>query len=341
MCLDKKNVATPQGEVSAHTRNRRVLMLITGLSLVFAVLSLAVGVSSRAELNRLQAYVDEAVQAGVHQASETSDEKVQAAVQKLEEKLRAGEESLTRDVNVRSIAHRGVSDAAPENTLPAFRLAAERGFSSVETDIRFTADGVPVCLHDSSIDRTSDGSGELSGVTFAEVRQYDFGGWKSAEYAGTAIPSFEEFLILCKGLGLHPYIELKEGTTDQIRSLVEMVDRCGMRGKVSWLSFDLDLLSSVRWADDEARLGYLVEGADVSSVHEITPFRSGKNQVFLNAGSCSDALVSACREAALPLELWTVDDEAVLEELSPYVTGVTGNALNYGQFLRRRGMDSP
>ena len=338
---EKNNAAAPQGKTSIYTHSRTGLALITGLSVVLAVLSLAVAIRSCFELKRMRTYMDEAVNAGVQLASEASDEKVQAAVQALEEELRTGQESLTRDVNVRSIAHRGVSVSAPENTLPAFRLAAEHGFSCVETDIRFTADGVPVCLHDSSIDRTCDGRGELSGLTFAEVRQYDFGGWKSAEYAGTAIPSFEEFLILCKDLGLHPYIELKEGTAAQIRSLVETVNRYGMRGKVSWLSFDLDLLSAVRWSDDAARLGYLVQGADVAGVYEITPFRSGKNQVFLNAGACSEALVSACREANLPLEVWTVDDEAVLEELSPYVTGVTGNTLNYGQFLYRKGMNSP
>ena len=163
-------------------------------------------------------------------------------------------------VTVHSVNHRGYSSAAPENTIPAYIMSKEKGFVCVEADVAFTSDGVAVLLHDNTIDRTSHGSGRISALTFAEVSKYDFGSWKSATYTGTRIPTFAEFIAFCKNVGLHPYIELKNAATytaAQIRSLVEMVNNCGMRGNVSWISFTATYLGYVRDADPTARLGYL------------------------------------------------------------------------------------
>ena len=102
-----------------------------------------------------------------------------------------------RPDEIKAVAHRGYSTEAPENTLPAFRLAKENGFDYVECDVVFTSDNVPVLLHDSSIDRTSNGEGKISSLTYEEVSQYDFGSWFSEEYAGVKIPTFDEFLKLC------------------------------------------------------------------------------------------------------------------------------------------------
>ena len=66
--------------------------------------------------------------------------------------------------------------------MSAFQKAYEYGYKYVETDVTFTADGVPVLLHDDSIDRTSNGSGEIASLTYEYVRTLDFGSWKSKEY---------------------------------------------------------------------------------------------------------------------------------------------------------------
>lgn len=92
----------------------------------------------------------------------------------------------------------------------------------------FTSDGVPVCLHDSSIDRTSNGTRNIKDLTFNSVRGFDFGSWKSDKYTGEKIPSFEEFILLCKNIGLHPYIELKSSdnySEQQIKNLVDIVKK--------------------------------------------------------------------------------------------------------------------
>ena len=308
--------------------------IITGLAVVLAVLSLILALRTKTELAAVQqSSVEDELRVQLSQAEteiESLREKQARLEQMLEEK---NSESVCRDGNVRSIAHRGLSAEAPENTLPAFRLAKERGFSSVETDIRFTKDGVPVCLHDGSIDRTGNGSGEVAEMTLEELRQYDFGAWMGEEFAGTRIPTFEEFLTLCKNLGLHPCIELKTGTADQVRQLVETVNRYGMRGKVSWISFEPALLTYVRWNDSEARLGYLVSDFNMQVINTLRGLQSGKNEVFLSSCVYNDWIVEECRKARIPLEVWTLDTEEQFAAVDPYITAVTSNCICYGQYL--------
>lgn len=79
---------------------------------------------------------------------------------------------------VQVIAHRGASDDAPEHTLAAFRRAVEIGADAVEADVRLTADGRLVCVHDRRVDRTSDGRGVVSTLELADLAELDFGSWK-------------------------------------------------------------------------------------------------------------------------------------------------------------------
>ena len=235
---------------------------------------------------------------------------------------------------LRAVAHRGFSTEAPENTLPAFRLAKERGFSYVETDVQFTADGYAVCLHDQYIDRVSSGSGAINSMTLEEVRQYDFGAWKGEAYAGTKIPTLEEFLELCRNLGLHPYIEMKaETVTGEVRArqLAQIVEACGMKGKVTWISFSHYLLSVMRDCDPEAPLGYLVEYVDENAVAMANTLRNGRNRVFLDAGSYTDQGCQICMDNDMPLELWVLDKEDQILSLNPFITGVTSNCLIAGK----------
>jgi len=95
------------------------------------------------------------------------------------------------------VAHRGDSARAPENTLPAFRKALRLGVQRLELDVRFTADGTPVLMHDPAVDRTTDGSGEIESMALSDVRELDAGSWFSAEYAGVKVPTlYQEVLDL-------------------------------------------------------------------------------------------------------------------------------------------------
>ena len=241
---------------------------------------------------------------------------------------------------VKAVNHRGYTDA-PENTLAAFKLSKEKGFKYVECDVSFTSDGYAVLLHDSTVDRTSNGTGNIANMTLAEVRALDFGSWKSADYAGEQIPTFEEFILLCKRLGLHPYIELKTGTETQIKGLVDVVKRYGMKGNVTWISFNSACLGYVKAVDTSARLGFVVGEVTNSTINTVKlTLRTGKNEVFIDcaASNATNEAVTLCVDADIPLEVWTVNTEAAILGLDSYISGVTSDNLIAGKVLSDEAM---
>lgn len=247
----------------------------------------------------------------------------------------------TTDYYVKGIAHRGFSSIAPENTLPAYILAKKKGFRFVETDVSFTSDGVAVCLHDATIDRTSNGTGNISSMTWAQVQQYDFGSWKSAEYAGTKIPSLSQFLDLCRDIELHPYIELKytaNYTELQVQGLVAIVASKGMAGKVTWISFDETYLGYVKAADPTARLGFISRSTTASDINKAVALKTTSNEVFFDTEQTSLSAVSAVKAGGLPMEVWTIDSEASIIALDSYITGVTSNSLVASKVLYDNAM---
>ena len=95
------------------------------------------------------------------------------------------------------LAHRGASGYAPENTWPAFKLAREMGANGIETDVQLSKDGVPVLVHDTNLDRTSDGTGPVADLTWDELARLDAGSWLDARFAGERIVRLDEFLDWC------------------------------------------------------------------------------------------------------------------------------------------------
>lgn len=90
------------------------------------------------------------------------------------------------------LAHRGASAYAPENTLAAFLLARELGADGVELDVQLSRDGVPVVIHDHTVERTTNGYGRVSELTIWELKQLDAGAWKDAAFSGEKIPTLAE-----------------------------------------------------------------------------------------------------------------------------------------------------
>ncbi|MBQ7376514.1 MAG: glycerophosphodiester phosphodiesterase [Clostridia bacterium] len=117
--------------------------------------------------------------------------------------------------NIYVAAHRGWSEKYPENTMIAYRAAAELGVDQIEIDVRVTKDGELVIIHDATVDRTTNGTGKVEDLTLAELLELDAGSWKGAEFAGQRIPTFAEFLEFAVTLPEMTYdIELKEYPTD-------------------------------------------------------------------------------------------------------------------------------
>ena len=120
-----------------------------------------------------------------------------------------------REYRPLSVAHRGHSIAYPENTLEAYRKAIELGIEMIECDVNITSDGKLVMIHDSTLDRTTTGSGLVSASTWEEIQRLDAGGKFKAEFAGVKVPSTEETLLLYKEMGTLSCFEVKGADTDE------------------------------------------------------------------------------------------------------------------------------
>ena len=111
---------------------------------------------------------------------------------------------------VANVAHRGASGSCPENTLVAFQKALEIGVDEIELDLHSTKDGRLVVMHDAAVDRTTDGTGAIGGLTLAEIKALDAGGGFAQQFRGERVPTWEEALDLVQGkVGLN--VHLKEG----------------------------------------------------------------------------------------------------------------------------------
>lgn len=257
------------------------------------------------------------------------------------------EELITLNENVIGINHRGWYKA-PENTLSAYRESAKQGFQYVECDVQFTSDGVAVLLHDDTIDRTSNGTGVLSQMTYEQVLQYDFSyddkdtSVDFSAYRGEKIPTFEAFIALCKELGLHPYIEIKGSITDaQAKQLLQIVENADMLEHVSWLSFSGDALAKIAANCATARIVWVitdVDAAKLAATH--VPFAqqnlmTGKNEVVFDLWYtlAKQDVCDLLKSHGIPLEVWTVNDANAMLKLNSYVSGVSSDKYNARQVV--------
>lgn len=120
-------------------------------------------------------------------------------------------ETRRPNLDVMKIAHRGVAKYAPENTMPAIEKAIEIDFDYIELDVRYTKDGIPILMHDSTVDRTTDGTGPPSDYTLEQIKKLD-AGYSSRfgdRYGGTRVPTLEEALAAMQGK-IRLYLDQKE-----------------------------------------------------------------------------------------------------------------------------------
>jgi glycerophosphoryl diester phosphodiesterase len=145
-------------------------------------------------------------------------------------------------------AHRGLKCEYPENTLLAFREALELGVDMLELDLRMSKDGVVMVIHDATLDRTTNGSGQVSDYTAQELKQLDAGSWFHPVFEGLKIPTFEEF---CGLLADYPdvllNVEIKpspdaRAVADQA---IAMLERHGYLPRCVFTSFDADIVAYI------------------------------------------------------------------------------------------------
>ena len=221
------------------------------------------------------------------------------------------------------VAHRGYSAVAPENTLPAFAAAVLAGATHVEFDVRTTADGVPVVIHDRTLDRTTSGSGHVWERPAAFVLALDAGAWFSPAYSLVRVPTLAETLDLLRPEAPELLLEIKPpATLDQVKTIVELVAERGLLARTIVQSFDPGVVGLVREAAPDVRRGLL----RLSLTPETVALARDLGVVCCNP-SVDDVLgdpatVAALTGAGIEVMPWTANDLtrwALLTE-----TGVTG-----------------
>ena len=132
-------------------------------------------------------------------------------------------------------AHRGFAEAAPENTISAFRAALNAGADAAEFDVHRTADGVLVVMHDCTVDRTTNGTGAIASLTYDYIATLDAGSWKGAEFTGEKVPTLFETLTFFHKTNMVAVLEIKvENTVDDI---LQMLDETKMNNRTVIISF--------------------------------------------------------------------------------------------------------
>lgn len=144
-------------------------------------------------------------------------------------------------------AHRGDRASAPENTVPAFVAAVRGGSDVVETDVQLTRDGAAILLHDDTVERTTNGRGAVADLTLAEIRALDAGSWFDREFAGTLVPTLDEYLdVVASRPDVTALVELKGAwTPEQVESILGGVYFRLLQDRVVFASFERDTIVSL------------------------------------------------------------------------------------------------
>ncbi len=226
------------------------------------------------------------------------------------------------------IAHRGASGYAPENTIAAFKKAVEMGFNLIENDVRRTKDGVIVVSHDGSLDRCTDGSGQIADLTLDEVKAASAGAKFGPEYKGEKIPTLEEALNAVPA-NVGYCIELKvPGLAEDV---VRIVEKAGHVGRTVIFAFDGSNGPIVKAANPLLSFLYLVGGPAEDKVARAPKIIDDAMMyhadiVGIAHDLLSPDLVDAAKRRGLSVWVWTVDDfERARECVLGGVDGIISN----------------
>ena len=214
-----------------------------------------------------------------------------------------------------SIAHRGFSSQAPENTFAAFDLAIENEFYYIETDVQLTADNIPVIIHDDTVDRTSNGKGKVSEKTLSDIKKLDFGSWFSPKFKGQKILTLSELLKNYNNK-IHLVLELKSQQSElckQIAALIENENWDKIAGNpmtqipgLTIISFHLEqILRSIELMP-VVRHGWLV--GELTDTDIDIASKLGIQGIFPNAKLVSEHSISYAKEKGLFVAVWGIQN---------------------------------
>jgi glycerophosphoryl diester phosphodiesterase len=238
-----------------------------------------------------------------------------------------------------TIAHRGASGHAPENTLAAFKKAVALGAAFIETDLQLSRDARLVAIHDSTVNRTTNGQGAVHDLTLADLRKLDAGSWFGSEFAGERIPTLEEILEFAKKNDAVFYLELKQqGSWGGEHALIGALRESGEIARVVVISFDATVIANLRKIEPTLMTGLLYDRQIDGPIEKAVEI--GARQLAVRGDLVTPALLNEAKKKDLQVVCWTVNHPAHMRLL--IAAGVDGIMSDYpDRLVAAQKKDSP
>ena len=222
----------------------------------------------------------------------------------------------------RLIAHRCGGALAPENTLAGLRIAARLGVKAVEFDAMLSRDGVPVLIHDETLERTTDGHGRVAETTLADLQRLDAGSYHHPSFVGESVPTLAAALVLCDELKLAVNLEIKPALGHEAvtgSTVAAIAAACAPRAGLILSSFSTTALAAAREMAPELARALLVEAIPQDWAEQLR--QQGCTALHAAARLLDPARLGTVVAAGFPIACYTVNDPQEAKRL--YALGVT------------------
>jgi glycerophosphoryl diester phosphodiesterase len=224
------------------------------------------------------------------------------------------------------IGHRGAASHAPENTIAAFTRALRDGADGIEFDVRLARDGVPVVIHDATLQRTGLINGAIADLSSYQLKTIDVGSWfnqahpsaASAEYARETVPTLKQVFEVLAGTRALLYLEMKcvqEESEQLAAEVVKLIRKCSLADRVIVESFELSALETVKRIDAGIRTAALFEprlNRPIALIRRMKIVDLARycdaDEIALHYALVSRRLLERASQYSLETVVWTVDD---------------------------------
>lgn len=251
----------------------------------------------------------------------------------------AAEATVGERKQVDNVAHRGATGYAPENTIASFDLAVDMKADYIEIDVQRSKDGELVLIHDTTVDRTTDGTGKVGDFTFEQLRDLDAGSWKGEAFAGEQIPTFEEILdryhgkmgilIELKAPELYPGIEEQVADALKERNLDKPQNE-----KIIIQSFNFESMKKVNELLPHVSIGVLTSNRAHTTEQALQEFSAYADWFNPSYGIVTEELVEQVHALDMQIGSWTVRSQEAADFL--FDMGVDAIISDYPDYVDPR-----
>ncbi len=251
-----------------------------------------------------------------------------------------GAQTISRPFLV--IGHRGMPSKAPENTVEGSLLAYEYGADIIENDIYLSKDGHVVVMHDSTIDRTTNGTGKIEQMTLEQIKKYYVNKQFGSKYPTCEIPTLAEYFEAFRDNDAHIFIEIKTSNAAVVPKMIEVIRQYNFEDRVSVITFNESIMQVCKQKCPEISLGYLISNLskpeDVAGSIKTVAERVGSFHTTFNPNyaSVNEGIIDGLQARGITLWPWTLNDA---DQFYRYIfwgtNGVTTNFSNYSAEMFR------